>query len=241
MVNFASIVASLALATAVSATLSPTDPGPTTVWSPGKQYPILWIDDNVAPLVTAAWKKMTIDFMTGDNLNQVQLTTVATGVDASKVSSYTWTCPTVSPPSQIYFFRFSAGDGTNFAWTTRFTITGIDGVSTVPPPNTTQPDGQKIGWGIGAISNSVAPSGSVASSATASGSVAVASSTAASSAPASGPTPANATSGSAANAIDSASTPNTIPTVAVKPNSAGRVAIGVSSFVCAVVLAMLMV
>ncbi|RUS13009.1 hypothetical protein BC937DRAFT_86499 [Endogone sp. FLAS-F59071] len=165
-----SLIASLALATFVSATLAPSEPDPTTVWHPGQAGVITWADDNTAPLIPAEWTNMTIDFMTGDNLNQINVLGaghhVATGVDASKSSTYTWTCPTVSPPSQIYFFMFTSGDGKYEAWTTRFTITAADGTTVVAPTNSTQPapDNETIPWGIGTIVSSASTSAAAASS-----------------------------------------------------------------------------
>lgn len=58
----------------------------------------------------------------------------------------------VSPNSAIYFYEFSSNSSTQKYWTTRFTITDKNGNST-PPTETTQPNGDKIPWGTGTITD----------------------------------------------------------------------------------------
>jgi hypothetical protein len=60
----------------------------------------------------------------------------------------------------IYFYQFSyAGNASDHLWTGRFAIADASG-TTVPAPNLTQPDGEGIPWGNGALvdpSKAVAP------------------------------------------------------------------------------------
>ncbi|GAB5592548.1 hypothetical protein Unana1_07448 [Umbelopsis nana] len=145
----------------VAANVLPSEPSPGTVWTPGKEHTIEWSVDSSAPTVNEDWTNFTIDFMTGDNNKQVKLTTVATGVDARTADNYKWKVPFVDIPAPIYFFMFTSNSGKHFEWTTRFTITGLDG-STVEAPhkdsaefeNKLRTDGsQRIPWGIGKILN----------------------------------------------------------------------------------------
>ncbi|TFY78151.1 hypothetical protein EWM64_g5861, partial [Hericium alpestre] len=81
-----------ALAASVSATPDPTEPGPGQVFKEGGSCHLAWSADT-----TGTWKATTILLRTGDNLNMVTLTTVATGIDTTKAGVYDWPCPTVSP------------------------------------------------------------------------------------------------------------------------------------------------
>lgn len=56
----------------------------------------------------------------------------------------------VTPNSDIYFYQFTDPSTTNITWTTRFTIADASGNS-VDPENATQPGGQAIPWGTGAL------------------------------------------------------------------------------------------
>ena len=72
------------------------------------------------------------------------------GTDTTK-TTYSYPCPEVVPNSAIYFYQFNTPAAPkNLTWTTRFTIAAADG-STTPPANATQPNGDKIPWGIGAL------------------------------------------------------------------------------------------
>ncbi|KAL0579639.1 hypothetical protein V5O48_002335, partial [Marasmius crinis-equi] len=62
--------------------------------------------------------------------------------------TYDFECPAVDPYSAIYFFQYTAEGASGTQWTTRFTIADKDGKS-VPPANSTQPDGAAIPWGVG--------------------------------------------------------------------------------------------
>ena len=98
--------------------------------------------------------------------------TEITTIDATKQTQFSYTCPSVcpsvklsryccridvvfaqvSPNSAIYFYEFSSNSSTQKYWTTRFTITDLDGNST-PPSQTTQSNGDKIPWGNGTITD----------------------------------------------------------------------------------------
>ncbi|KDN47775.1 hypothetical protein RSAG8_03195, partial [Rhizoctonia solani AG-8 WAC10335] len=107
---------------------------------------------------------MNVQLMTGDNLSMVHITTVAQDIDATDATknTYTYTCPDVTPNSAIYFYQFSdPSDPKNLLWTTRWTLASADGTTTTPT-ETTQPNGDKIPWGKGAL---VDPSSSTNSTA----------------------------------------------------------------------------
>lgn len=80
----------------------------------------------------------------------------------------------VTPNSAIYFYQFTDPATTNITWTTRFTIADASGNS-VDPENATQPGGQAIPWGIGALVDpskaTPAPVGGTANGTSASASV----------------------------------------------------------------------
>ncbi|KAI8577074.1 hypothetical protein K450DRAFT_253525 [Umbelopsis ramanniana AG] len=156
-----------AIATAVSANMAPSEPAPGTIWTIGQSGLIQWADDSTSPALATDWKKFKIDFMTGDNTNQILLSNVATGLDGTAATTYNWTCPDVDVHSAIYFFMFtSLTKPTDMAWTTRFAIVGADGVQTAPA-NSAQPDGstldgKAIPWGVGHLVNSANASASAA-------------------------------------------------------------------------------
>ncbi|KAH8110765.1 hypothetical protein DFH11DRAFT_1690629 [Phellopilus nigrolimitatus] len=174
---------------AVLAEPVPTTPAPGAIYNEGADCPIAWTADS-----TGTWTTMNIELMTGSNADMVHLTTVAT-VDATKATTFTYKCPTVSPNSAIYFYQFSSpADAANLTWTGRFAIADTSG-KTVPPAETT--DG--IAWGSGALADTSSASAqpTYLSQATAA--------------------PASATSGAASSS--SAPAPSTTPT-AVPPTSA---------------------
>ncbi|KAI0751576.1 hypothetical protein C8Q80DRAFT_585163 [Daedaleopsis nitida] len=155
MFAYAGIAALIAGSALVRAAPEPSAPGPGDVFKQGEQCTISWSADT-----TGTWKEMNIELMTGDNWHMVHITTVATldATDASQ-TTFSYDCPEVTPNSAIYFYQFSSpAEPKNIMWTTRFTIAGADG-STVPPENDTEPDGQNIPWGVGAL---VDPSKAVA-------------------------------------------------------------------------------
>jgi hypothetical protein len=56
-------------------------------------------------------------------------------VDATdpSVTSYNWSCPSVSPPAPIYFYQFSSPYSTEPFWSGRFTIAAADGQTVAAP------------------------------------------------------------------------------------------------------------
>ncbi|KAG8914604.1 hypothetical protein FRC01_003993, partial [Tulasnella sp. 417] len=136
----------LALVSKALADPAPLTPPTTPV---GGDCVISWTPD-----ATGAWKETNIQLMTGDNWNMVPITTIATvDTTSAAATSYTWTCPDVSPNAPIYFYQFShAAEPANLVWTTRFTIAAADG-STVAAENQTQPDGTNVAWGIGQLAD----------------------------------------------------------------------------------------
>ncbi|KAI9323671.1 hypothetical protein BX666DRAFT_1889237 [Dichotomocladium elegans] len=160
-----------ALAATVFATMAPSYPDPGTIWTAGKSYSILWADDGTAPSINQSWTSFKIDFMTGSNDNQTFLTNVATGLDGSKISSYTWTAPNVDPYAAVYFFMFTNAAGES-AWTTRFGIVAKDGDTLAAEPEKTQPNGQAIPWGNGHLASASAAATAAATSSSAVPSVA---------------------------------------------------------------------
>jgi len=141
------LLASLAVVS-VHADPNPTAPGPGDSFNEGTQCSIAWDADT-----SGVWKVMNIELMSGSNLNMNHITTVATvdGTDPTK-SPFTYPCPSVTPNSAIYFYQFTSPASTTTYWTTRFTIADATGKS-VPPANPTQPGGQAIPWGIGALTD----------------------------------------------------------------------------------------
>ncbi|KAI9638419.1 uncharacterized protein MKK02DRAFT_42810 [Dioszegia hungarica] len=157
-------------ASAARAAVTPTSPESATVVRVGGQMNALWAADT-----TGTWTDMTVQLMTGDNLQMIPLSTLSTGIDGTKDTSHSWTVPNVSPTSKIYFLQFTrTGDPSSAQWTTRFTIASADGTTTPPTNSTTYTPAQgPVQWGIGAVvggsgaasmpsSNSTSPSASAA-------------------------------------------------------------------------------
>jgi hypothetical protein len=135
------------------ADVTPTDPSPGQVFQPGAPCSIAWNPDT-----TGTWKTLYIELMTGDNLNMVHLTTVATVDGTTSPGTFSYPCPAVTLAAPVYFYQFSSPSSSTKTWTGRFTISDASG-HTVPAPNPTQPNGQAIPWGTGAL---VDPSKAVA-------------------------------------------------------------------------------
>ncbi|KAK7022882.1 hypothetical protein VNI00_016869 [Paramarasmius palmivorus] len=135
------------LAVGVHAIVGPTEPTPGNTYNEGSKCNIQWQGDK-----DGKWKDMSIQLMTGDNLNMVHLTTVATGLDGNKDGKFDYNCPKVSPNSEIYFYQFSApGAPGKLTWTGRFTIADSKGNS-VPPENTDKDgNGKTFMWGTGKL------------------------------------------------------------------------------------------
>ncbi|KAI9255217.1 hypothetical protein BDA99DRAFT_155703 [Phascolomyces articulosus] len=194
----------MAFVSGIAATMAPNYPQPGTVWTAGKEYTLTWGDDGSSPNVTEGWTNFKIDFMTGDNMNMIPLTNVASGLDASKVSSYTWTAPQVDPYSAIYFLQYTNDKGET-AWTTRFAIVAQDGATPAPEPEKTQPNGgEAIPWGVGKLA-----SGDAAASSPAASSPAVSSSPAPESSSAAAASSSESASASPAASEESSASPAT--------------------------------
>ncbi|KIK45556.1 hypothetical protein CY34DRAFT_523904 [Suillus luteus UH-Slu-Lm8-n1] len=151
----------------VHADPDPNNPGPGDVFIEGQACTMSW-----SPDTTGVWKTMIIQLKTGDNFDMVNLTTVGTvdGTDATK-TTFSYTCPQVTPHSPIYFYQFSSPASNNSVWTGRFTITDT-ATDIVPAAESTQPDGSAIPWGTGKLVNTTSTTtGGITSSmpATASG------------------------------------------------------------------------
>jgi len=129
----------------------PLEPHATSVFNEGTDTCLVqWTPDP-----TGKWTTMYIELMTGDNFQQVHLKTVAT-VDGtnSANSSFTYTCPSVTPNSAIYFYKFSTpADPTDLLFTTRFTIAGANGETTPPTASETATDGTIVAYGTGALTD----------------------------------------------------------------------------------------
>lgn len=145
MISATLLLSTLALSALVNADVEPTEPGPNTVFKQGQTCRTVWNGD-----ADGKWGNMAIELMTGSDLQMVHLTTVAENLDGNKDGQFEFECPEVDPYSAIYFFQYSAPEADGKQWATRFTITDKDSKS-VPPPEDTQPNGKKIGWGIGKL------------------------------------------------------------------------------------------
>ncbi|KAF8595773.1 hypothetical protein BDV93DRAFT_528452 [Ceratobasidium sp. AG-I] len=210
----------------VSAAPNPTEPSSTSVFKIGDTCSIKWDADS-----TKTWSSMSIQLMTGDNWNMVHITTVAQDIDATDATknTFTYDCPEVTPTSAIYFYQFSTASApTELLWTTRFTIAGAGGETTTPT-ETTQPNGDKIPWGTGAL---VDPSTAVAAPAYLSGAgQTTGSATGSASAGASTPaaSASSAASSAAASASSAASSAANSMTTVRSSSSASRASAGSST------------
>ncbi|KAI1790293.1 hypothetical protein LXA43DRAFT_973781 [Ganoderma leucocontextum] len=147
MRGFNADINTFATAGAVVPGVIPTAPGPKDVFKEGGDCKFTWTPDP-----SGQWKEMNVQLMSGDNWNMVPVTTIVKlDGTSTTTTSYTFSCPDVNPNSAIYFYQFSTPAAPkNLTWTTRFTIAAADG-SVTAPANDTQPDGQKIPWGLGAL------------------------------------------------------------------------------------------
>ncbi|KAI0291024.1 hypothetical protein B0F90DRAFT_1596377, partial [Multifurca ochricompacta] len=137
----------LSVALVASADPTPSEPGPGQIFNEGLTCHIAWTPDP-----TGNWKTLNIELMTGDNFNMVHLTTVATVDGTTSPGTYDYPCPGVTPHAPIYFYQFTSPTSPNRTWTGRFTITDSTG-AIVAPSNPTQPNGQPIPWGTGALAD----------------------------------------------------------------------------------------
>ncbi|CAG8557960.1 4452_t:CDS:2 [Paraglomus occultum] len=104
-----------------------------------KKLTILWKENGEAPPLENLGN-VAVKFMTGGDLNQIELKVIDT-VDA-KVGQLKYVIPVVAPAGKIYFIRFDAGQ--NQYYTTRFIVTDVNG-QYPPPPNPPPPVGQNQG------------------------------------------------------------------------------------------------
>lgn len=205
----------------VEAAVSPTYPSPGAIETEGKPFDITWTFDGKNPSVT-----YKIDFMTGSNDQQTVLANVATGVDP-KLLKYSFTPPKVEPEAAVYFFQFTGSDGVA-SWATRFGIVAPGG-KLAAEPNPTQPNGDKIPWGVGKIVGASVATGNNSSVSAAVSSAAVSSApvVASSAAP---------SASSSAPAVSAPAVTSAVPTVAqVKPPSSGAIVKPALTLVSAVV------
>ncbi|CDZ97977.1 hypothetical protein [Phaffia rhodozyma] len=153
-----------------SAIAVPTYPDSTAVVKIGDELTTLWTADT-----TGEWTDMTIQM--------VALTTVGTNIDATTSTNYTFTIPDVTPTSAIYFLQYTATNmnASDTQWTTRWAIAGTDG-STTTPEYSTQPSGDAIAWGLGALVNGTTSTTSNSTTSTSSSDVLATSSASASAA-----------------------------------------------------------
>ncbi|KAF9233741.1 hypothetical protein BU15DRAFT_90233 [Melanogaster broomeanus] len=240
-----------AAAISVRADPTPNNPGPGDVFIEGQSCAVGWTADT-----TGVWKNMSIELMTGSNLNMVFLTTVGTvdGTDPTK-TTFSYPCPQVSPYSPIYFYQFTSPASTDLTWTGRFTITDSAN-DIVPPTESTQPNGDQIPWGtgvlVGGASAVPAPSG-VPGSASATGTalgtptVSVTPSSTPSVTPSGSITPSSATSSpvTPASKSGSSATPGTVtftmssaPTTASSTPNGAMTMLSVSSILWQTTLAL---
>ncbi|KAF8757643.1 Ser-Thr-rich glycosyl-phosphatidyl-inositol-anchored membrane family [Rhizoctonia solani] len=129
----------------VAAAPNPTEPSGASVFNVGQQCSIKWDAD-----ATGTWKDMSIQLMTVKGEYIDALIAIAQNIDATDATknTYTYTCPDVTPNSQIYFYQFSSpSDPKNLLWTTRWTCERRN--HTTKRNYSAQWD--KIGWGKGAL------------------------------------------------------------------------------------------
>ncbi|CAG7847461.1 SubName: Full=Uncharacterized protein {ECO:0000313/EMBL:CCA70739.1} [Serendipita indica DSM 11827] len=126
---------------------TPLEPSSSSVFNEGGNCTILWTPD-----ATGVWKTMNIELMTGSNLNQIHLRTVATvdGTDSTN-HSFSYPCLSVTPNGPIYFYKFSSPDSPNILFTTRFTIADAQSNTVAPTQSETAAGGGLVLWGVGAL------------------------------------------------------------------------------------------
>ncbi|KAL1412177.1 hypothetical protein Q8F55_003187 [Vanrija albida] len=147
------LLAATLACTAAHAQVIPSEPDGATVVRAGSNITTSWAIDK-----SGTWNNLTIQLMTGSNLQMVPLETVVTGLDGTKETTFSFVAPEVEPYSKVYFLQFTNGlNPTNVQWTTRFTIASADGATVPPPQNETIADGSIVGWGIGSIVGAPAP------------------------------------------------------------------------------------
>ncbi|CAG8542114.1 15542_t:CDS:2 [Acaulospora morrowiae] len=130
---FSNLLALLIAVTLVSAYPAPSDPYGDSVWKSGQQVTIKWADSGSPP--AKSMSGICVQLMTGPDLQQIPLTTLANKLPTS-ATSLPITVPDIKqfgyPPGKIYFLMFSdsATPSSGLSWTTRFTI--LDDSNTTP-------------------------------------------------------------------------------------------------------------
>ncbi|KAG0342936.1 hypothetical protein BG000_011510 [Podila horticola] len=115
-----------------SAFVYPSTPVGATVWKPDSTVTIAWTDDKQAPQL-ASKPVFDIFLMTGSDVHQTKLATIATNIKGGITNSVKYVVPHTK-------------DGKGTAWATRFTITDENGNHgtlhpTIPPGGKTNPGG----------------------------------------------------------------------------------------------------
>ncbi|CAG8632716.1 22458_t:CDS:2 [Dentiscutata erythropus] len=144
------ILSILSTSELIYAWVYPTSPETDSVCTPGSNITVLWKDDGKSPNI--ATKSIKVYFMSGSDQQQIYLATIGEDIPASQCS-INYPCPQVDPVGKWYFFRFSDGNTTNDAYTTRFTITDLNG-KYPPAPSPAPAPGKNPGQNGKIVSNS---------------------------------------------------------------------------------------
>jgi hypothetical protein len=154
------IGAALLAATPAMANFYATYPVGDTVWPAGSRQTIRWQDDGQEPHINDI-TSFKLELQTGTDLKQTTLIVVGEDLDP-RTGQITFTIPeNVGPTGKVYFFRFTPSEG-DIRWTTRFTVTGANGVFPddveLPPGSVVSRDG---------TTSTAAPTGTATTSSTA--------------------------------------------------------------------------
>jgi hypothetical protein len=127
-----SAVVSLALAASALGSVFLTSPVASTTFTGGQQATVSWQESGNAPTL-AQFGNATFAIYVGNAIEQTPLQTIATSVNVSSTSSFTFTPqPDIGPNSGQYFIRVTSGsymDGqyNAEAFSALFTLTGMTG------------------------------------------------------------------------------------------------------------------
>ncbi|KIJ70513.1 hypothetical protein HYDPIDRAFT_79146 [Hydnomerulius pinastri MD-312] len=122
-------------------------PGPGDLYTAGGPCSFTWTVDP-----TGTWHNVTIWLMSGSNNDMSLVEPLTKGVDGTTTSSYNYTCPDVTPNSDIYFYQVR-GHSSPLFWCFELQIASPSGAIT-PPEYSNQPDGHHIPWGTGHVAGS---------------------------------------------------------------------------------------
>ncbi|RIB21937.1 hypothetical protein C2G38_2077016 [Gigaspora rosea] len=151
--SFLVIYIILSISGLINAWVYPTSPDSNSVFKPDSVIKVQWKDDN-KPQNIASVPKLKVFFMSGSDQEQIYLATVGEVPGSQLTIDYP--CPQVDPVGKWYFFRFSDGNTTNDAYTTRFTISDSNG--NYPPAQSPAPaPGKNPGQNGKIVSNSTTP------------------------------------------------------------------------------------